>query len=89
MRMHFLNVAISVFQSTGAFNDVAIFQTHFVAGEQAEEAFGGCLFEISAFNPHFFTDFEMALASFRVMGMTGWKFSVNFEPLPVGPMLKS
>ena len=73
----FGDVARIILHKTGAFNDVAVFQADFVAGDhravcarctvdsgrkKAEKAFRRGFFKVAALNPHFFTQLEAAVA---------------------------
>ena len=78
----FGDVARIVFHKAGAFNDVAVFQADFVAGdhravcanlgrEQSKEAFGRGFFKVGALYPDFFAEFEAAVAQVGVVGVDG------------------
>src|SRR2546422_260578 len=86
--LHFGDLAAGVFAAAGAFDDVAVFQAHLVAGEQAEEAFGRRLFKVGAFNPYFLADFEAAFAQLGVVRVHGGAAVVELarthDRVPVG-----
>jgi hypothetical protein len=62
----------------GAFDDVAAFQAHDVAGEQALVALGRHFFEVFALDPHLAADLEHALGrrglalARALWGRAGW-----------------
>ena len=43
---------------------MAVFEAHFVAGEQAEKSCRGCFFIVAAFDPHLAADHKLAIAQF-------------------------
>ena len=51
---HFGDGAVGILIGAGAFDDVAVFQAHFIAREQSEKAFGRRFFIVGALNPDFF-----------------------------------
>ena len=95
----FGDVARIVFHKTGAFNNVAVFQADFVAGdgaavlvgfgrEQSKEAFGRGFFKVGALYPDFFAELEAAVAQLGVVrvdgGGAGVQVSSAKELVPVG-----
>ena len=88
LRQNFGHMAIGILVGARAFNDVAVLQANFVAGEQAEEGFARNFLVIGAFNPKLFSKLEMTLAPFRVMRMDGRvtviQFTFTHERIPIG-----
>lgn len=69
--MHGDDLAVFILFAAGAFDHIAVFQPHLVAGEEAEVALGGHFHEVFFFDPQFLGDREAALAAFRVVGVDG------------------
>ena len=95
----FGDLARIVLHKTGAFNDVAVFQADFVAGdwcavcanfgrEQSEEAFGRGFFKVGALYPDFFAELEAAVAQLGVVRVEGGGAQIQVssaeQVVPVG-----
>ncbi len=55
-------VPLASFAAPVQVDDVAVFQAHLVAGEQADEALGRHFFKVAALDPHLVAELEAALA---------------------------
>ena len=60
--MNFSDLARTVFDSAGALDDVAVFESYLVAGEEPEETFGRSFFVVTALDPDLTADLEAAFA---------------------------
>ena len=69
--VHFRDVAVGVFLGAGAFDDVAVFEPHLVAGEQAKKTSRGRFFKVAAFDPHLAPHHELSVAQLGVVRVHG------------------